>query len=394
MGNERMDGTMVSQNERGELEIPFPVPNYRFDQKNEMFKRSIWDEEMRPHARRFYEEVEYQQKVGYRKLDYAFRNAAWNLEWGFALGNSRSNSGLYSWDGIPTKIRRFVETGDPVKEPPVEMSRVIKKVAGFLGADLVGVCRFHPNWVYSHEFNLLTMEHYPIELLEGCTNAIVMAIQMNYDAIRSSPTGVAAAATGLGYSKMAFVANLLAAFIRGLGYRALPAGNDTALSIPLAMAAGLGEWSRMGLLITEAFGPRVRLCKVFTDLPLAHDAYRPFGVVEFCETCKKCATYCPSGAIPDGDMTTEGPNISSHSGVLKWYVNAEKCFAFWGKNRLDCANCIRVCPFNKAPGMIHDAVRSVIRKTTLFNRSFVWMDSLVGYDSPHPANSFWDIWTG
>lgn len=385
-----MDNAVVIGNERNEPEFPFPVPTYRFDQKNEMFKRSIWDERMRPYAKRFYEEVTYQQEVGYRKLDYAFRNAAWNLEWGFGLGNSRSNSGLYSWDGIPAKIRRFVEAGDLVRESPEEMSRIIKKVAKFLGADLVGICRLHPNWVYSHEFNLLSMEHYPIEIPEGCHNAIVMAIEMDYDAIRSSPTGAAGAATGLGYSRMAFVANLMATLIRGLGYWAIPTGNDTALSIPLAMAAGLGEWSRMGLLITEKFGPRVRLCKVFTDLPLLYDSYRPFGVVEFCRNCKKCATYCPSQAIPDGDMSTEGSNISSHSGVLKWYVNAEKCFAFWAKNRLDCANCIRVCPFNKVPGLIHDTVRAMIQKTTLLNRYFVWMDSLMGYDRPYPAKKFWN----
>jgi hypothetical protein len=175
-----------------------------------MFKRSIWDEQMRPYAKGFYEEVVFQQKVGYRKLDYAFRNAAWNLEWGFGFGNTQSNSGLYSWDGVPAKMKRFVETGDQVKDSPEEMSHIIKKVARFIGADLVGICKVHPNWVYSHEFNPITGEYYPIQIPEGCHHAIVMAVAMDYDAIRSSPSGVSGAATGLGYSKMAFVANLLA----------------------------------------------------------------------------------------------------------------------------------------------------------------------------------------
>jgi reductive dehalogenase len=156
------------------------------------------------------------------------------------------------------------------------------------------------------------------------------------------------------------------------------------------MAAGLGEWSRMGLLITEGFGPRVRLCKVLTDLPLRSDSYRPFGVVEFCKTCKKCATDCPSQAISSGEMTTEGINMCNQSGVLKWYVNAEKCYAFWAKNRMDCTNCIQACPFNKAPGMIHDVVRAVIKKTNLFNRYFVWMDGVMGYEKPLPAEKFWE----
>jgi epoxyqueuosine reductase len=381
---------MVLQKEANESRFPFPVPSYRFDQKNEMFKRSRWDEKILPDARGFYEEVLYQQKYGYRKLDYAFRNAAWNLEWGYAFGNARSNFGLYSWDAVSAGMKRFVEVGEAVKESPAEMSRIIKKVARFLGANLVGICQVHPNWIYSHEFNVLTKEHYPLEVPEDSRNAIVMAVEMDYETIRSSPSGVAGAATGLGYSKMAFLANLMASFIKGLGYRALPCGNDTALSIPLAMAAGLGEGSRMGLLITEKYGPRVRLCKVLTDLPLEYDTYHPFGVNEFCKTCKKCAAHCPSQAISFGDRTTEGNNISSQSGILKWYIDAEKCFSFWGKNRMDCATCIRVCPYNKPPGRVHDAIRSVIQKTNVFNPFFVWMDTLFKYDEIKPSKKFWE----
>ena len=344
---------------------------------------------MLPYGKGFYREVKFQDKMGYRKIDYAFRNASWNLEWGAGFGNSRSNFGLYSWDGVNDKIKQYVESGDQVKETPEEMSRIIKNAARFLGADLVGIGKVHPNWIYSHEHNLITGEHATIEIPPHCENAVVLAIAMDHDAIRTSPSGIAGAATGMGYSKMAFVANLLANFIRGLGYRAIPSGNDTALSIPLAMAAGLGESSRMGLLITEKFGPRVRLFKVFTDCPVECDSYRPFGVEPFCRDCQKCATNCPSQAISHDDMTTEGPNISNHSGVRKWYINAERCFAIWAKNRMDCTDCIRVCPFNKAPGTLHDIVRAVIRRGTLFNRFFVWMDGVLRYDRRLPANGFW-----
>ena len=381
---------MKPEGQKTGQDLPFPVAAGRFDQKNEMFKRSLWDEKMLPHAMRFYKEVKFQEKVGYRKIDYAFRHASWNLEWGAAFGNSRSNFGLYAWEGVNEKIKHYVESGDPVKASPEEMSRNIKKVARFFGADLVGICRIHPNWVYSNEFNLLTNEHYPIELPEGCHNAIVLVLAMDYEGIKMAPTALEGGATGFGYSMMAFVANLLATFIRGLGYRAIPCGNDTALSVPLSMAAGLGETGRSGLLITKNFGPRVRLCKVFTDLPLSYDTYQPFGVRAFCEVCKKCATYCPSQAISHGEMTTERYNISNQSGTLKWYVNAEKCFSFWAKNRSDCANCIRVCPFNKPTGIIHDFTRALIRRMTLFNRLFVWIDDILGYEKQIPPERFWE----
>ena len=381
---------MKSEKELAGQEIPFPVPAYRFDQKNEMFKRSLWDEKMLPHGMRFYREVKFQEKMGYRKIDYSFRNASWNLEWGAGFGNSRSNSGLYSWEGVNDRIRHYVKSGDPVKASPEQMSRSIKRAARYFGADLVGICQVHPNWVYSHEFNTITREHYPMELPEGCHNVVVLAIAMDYEGVQMSPTPVGGGIVGFGYSMMAFVANLMATFIRGLGYRAIPSGNDTALSVPLAMAAGLGEMGRLGFLITEKFGPRVRLCKIFTDLPLSYDTYRPFGVKEFCEVCKKCATKCPGQAIPHGDMTTEGHNISNQSGILKWYVNAEKCFAFWAKNRSDCANCIRVCPFNKPSGVIHDLSRAIIRKTPLLNRFLLRIDDILGYDKPFPVEKFWE----
>jgi reductive dehalogenase len=380
---------MAQINSQSEIDFPFPVPSDRFDQKNEMFKRSRWDPKMKPLAARFYQEVKYKETAGYQKMDYTLRNASWNLEWNAALGNSRSNFGLYAWEGFPEKIRHFVEIGGPVEKSPAKMSVVVKNAARFFGADLAGVAKVHPNWVYSREYNLTNDEHYAIDIPEGCGNAVVMAVAMDYKAMRSAPNGIGGSATGLGYSKMAFVANLLACFIRGLGYRAIPAGNDTALSIPLAMAAGLGESSRMGLLLTEKFGPRVRLCKVFTDLPLEADHYRPFGVQEFCQTCKKCARHCPSRAISQKSMTTEGPSISNHSGLLKWYVNPENCFSFWSANRMDCSVCIRVCPYNKPRNLLHDIVPAVSRRTAKLNPFFIWLDDVLGYGRQKSSKNFW-----
>jgi reductive dehalogenase len=368
----------------------FPIPDSRFDQKNEMFKRAIWDPAFETIiARRFHQEVVYQDKPGWQKPDFAARNAAWNVEWAFGMGNSRSNSGLYAWEGVHPKAERFIKAGEKVKDSLQGMSRLVKAAALRLGADLAGVCKVHPNWVYSREYNVITREHCPLELPEGCDCAIVMAIEMDYQTLRSSSMVLQGVATGLAYSKMAFVANTMAAFIRGLGYRAVPCGNDTALSIPMAMAAGLGEWSRMGLLVTERFGPRVRLCKVFTDLPLEPDRYRPFGVVEFCRTCKTCALHCPSQAIPHGDMTASGPNLSNHSGMLKWYIDAEKCYSYWGLRRVDCTQCLRICPFNKRPGKIHDLTRLLIRKAPILNRLFVRLDEVMGYQKLFPTENFW-----
>ena len=373
-------------------DFPFPVPETRFDQRNEMFKRRTWDPEIKPHGDRLYHTVKYQDKPGFRKLDYALRNAAWHIEYGYAFGNQRGNSGLYGWDYVSPKVQKFIDAGGPVTHDPETNSRIVKRAARFLGADLAGVCFAHPNLVYSHEMDLVEQKHRPVQLPDGCDHAVVMAVEMDYETSRYSPDGISGAATGLGYSMQAVLANLVATFIRGLGYRAVPSGNDTAISIPLAIAAGLGELGRSGLLITEKYGPRVRICKVFTDMPLAHDTVRPFGVAAFCKTCKKCARQCPSHAISHGEPTTVGPSASNHSGVQKWYINPEKCFLFWVKNWMDCNNCVAVCPFNKPAGWTHDLARWMIRRLPVLNPLWVKLDDLLGYGKliPTKKKRFWD----
>lgn len=67
-------------------EFPMEVPDYRFDQKNEMFKRRTWDESFISHGNRLYGQVKFDSRPGYRKQDYALRNAAWNMEYEFAYG--------------------------------------------------------------------------------------------------------------------------------------------------------------------------------------------------------------------------------------------------------------------------------------------------------------------
>ena len=123
--------------------------------------------------------------------------------------------------------------------------------------------------------------------------------------------------------------------------------NDTALVIPLAIKAGLGEYGRNQMVITEEFGPRVRFSKIFTDLPLVHDRPKRFGVSEFCAICRRCADACPVSALPLGPPTDAGPNQSSIRGVKKWTADGEKCFGYWTKLKSDCAICLRVCPYNK-----------------------------------------------
>ena len=280
---------------------------------------------------------------GYTRFDYALTEASWTVHdvWTEA----------FSWERLKRPYGPSL-MGDRWYREPVnikdvsEMTKQVKKVGRFFGADLVGVTELNPMWLFANKRRDLQ----PVVFPEGVRNAIVMAIEMDDLAIATSPECPAAAATGLAYSKMAFVASSLAEFIRNLGYKAIPDGNDTGLSIPLAIDAGLGQLGRNGLLITPEFGPRVRICKVYTDLPLESDLPVAFGVTEFCKGCRLCAEACEVDAIsfekePDWEPVCK----SSNPGAKKWYIDGEKCYLYWCENGTDCSTCISVCPFNTGP---------------------------------------------
>jgi reductive dehalogenase len=222
----------------------------------------------------------------------------------------------------------------------------------------------------------------PYNIPKSIKYAIVVLIEMDYDAIATSPAFPASAATALGYSKMAFIEIFLTAFIRHLGYEAIPCGNDVALSVPLAIDAGLGQYGRHGLLITKEYGSRVRITKVLTDMPLHHDAPdHDFceSVIQFCEVCEKCAEYCPNQCIPFGkERTWEGETLSNNPCVFKWYVNVESCYAFWIENGADCSNCIRFCPYNKKKGIKLRSLLWLTRHMPWLNKFVVKIDKVFG----------------
>ncbi len=216
----------------------------------------------------------------------------------------------------------------------------IKEVAERFGASLVGITKLDPVWLYSIERN-----GNPVTLPRSAVWAIVMLIEMDRKCIAGSPAFSAAAESGRGYSRMADLAGAIGEYLRLLGYYARSCGNDTALSIPLAMDAGLGVMGRNGLLLTKEFGPRVRICKVITDLELVQSENEYPCSEEICRGCTLCAEACEGGALsssddPTWDILTE----SNNPGVYRWQFNPEKCFDFWLEIGRDCSNCIAVCP--------------------------------------------------
>ncbi len=362
-----------------------------FPQKNEMFRRSWWDPTIRnAKTDAFYrghsEPVTTHHRAhGYNQKDYALRNAAWHIS--DVLTDVRGQGRREGFTDVFT-LQRDVSPLRADLGGPEDAARQVKKAARALGAALVGVTHYDERWQYSSRFHDGAGEELPPEIPPGLEHVIVVAVPMPYDIIKTTPSVLGSAAAGVGYSLDAALLISLAQFIRDLGYQAIPSMNDTAPSIPYAIKAGLGEYGRNGLLITKEYGPRVRLGKVYTDLPLAHDRPKRFGVQAFCRICKRCAESCPAKALSLGDPTFSINNISNRKGVKKWSVNAEKCFGFWAAQNTDCATCIRSCPYNKDYRKWWHRTARWLAGTPLRRLIFA-MDGMMGYGQRKRPDFWW-----
>lgn len=384
----------------------------RMSEKSTTFSRNVWDPDRqnRPESGEdiaYINLVEGKGKIpNQTRLDYALMAASWYT----ANVHGRAS---YQWE-----LHRGMVRGLGLHElgawDPVELDMTwegatvaVKHAALFYGASLSGVAVLNPLWLYSDRFSPRKEDrgHAIPVLSEGdrfgqteealyippsMNRVVALAFEEHFHGIANSPGRLASAAVGDGYSRMAYTAATLAEFIRGLGYRAIPAGNGIGLSIPMAIDAGLGELGRLGLLITPKYGPRVRLAKVITDMPLTPDPRISFGVTEFCETCMLCADECPSNAISKGLRTWEGNSPSNNPGTLKWYIESEKCYDF---NGFSCSNCKRVCPFTKPNNSwLHRIIRKVIEgRIGPLNTLMVTLDQASGYGLQLQARDFWNM---
>jgi epoxyqueuosine reductase len=323
----------------------------RFAQRNDIYRRSFWDPRIRNEKTdRFYKTyreplANFRKTDGFTQRDYALRNAAWHVSDLFTEARRSDDrregfSDPYTQQLPPAAERAAFESPDAA-------AREIKRVAMAFGAGDVGITARDERWMYSAKMSDLSGVERPVDIDTSLGHVIVIVMPMDRALLSTVPSALSGAATGLGYSHDTMTLLSLTQYIRNLGYQAVASANDSALAVPLAIKAGLGEYGRLGLLITTRFGPRVRLGKIFTDLPLAHDRPRSFGVKAFCDACRECVNACPVKAIPAGAPGPPPPGPSYLRGVRKWTVDAEKCFGFWTQQNSDCSICIRVCPFNR-----------------------------------------------
>ncbi len=97
-----------------------------------------------------------------------------------------------------------------------------------------------------------------------------------------------------------------------------------------AHLAGLGWIGKNCLLLTSAFGPRVRLVTVLTDAPL--EAGSPMD--RLCGSCRICVDACPADALSGTEFSPEDDRE-----VL---FDAFECSEF--RREHACGRCVSSCP--------------------------------------------------
>jgi reductive dehalogenase len=243
------------------------------------------------------------------------------------------------------------------------MSRKVKEFGKYLGATKVRITKLKQEWVYSHYSGRLGegLEGKPVDDMDY-EYVICMAVQHDLDMKKIGRGCAAEAEDGVRYNLASWMSIVMAEFIRCIGFRArsLPTENAPYLVVPTFVDAGMGEQGRHSIVVSKDIGCHWRPAAVATDIPLAIDKPVDFGLQAFCEKCKLCAEYCPSGSV-----SFEGKKVAR--GVKKWDADIESCRSYNQHLGHNCGICQAVCPYNHKSSLLHNTVREIIQRAPWMN---------------------------
>jgi epoxyqueuosine reductase len=197
------------------------------------------------------------------------------------------------------------------------------------GADLFGVAHIQG-------FSRYSGKRHPTHYLPDAQSVIVIGIRM-YDPLLDVWINA------IEGKKEYYLVNEILGGIASDIIQCMESNNQKAILSPYSgvftkdagVMAGLGIIGRNNLLITEQYGPRVRLRAIITDAKL--DPTTEKSTVS-CDGCPNyCWTACPANAFPDGQY---------HREICTGY--SEKNLTWLSDNAfLYCRECELACPYGK-----------------------------------------------
>ena len=228
----------------------------------------------------------------------------------------------------------------PIPDDPRVLSRHIKSLGYFLGADAMGICEIPEYGMYLDDPDgepIGTDYKYAI-IFAKRKNAKTSFASSGFDAVFD-------ACSHQCYQVLGQWSETVANYIRRLGFEALASNSRNYVTVmpALLLAAGLGESGRLGIVVNPFFGPNFKACCVVTNMPLEPDKPIDFGLQEYCKSCGICAEQCVSKAISRDNERIE------YNGYLKYKIDYEKCvtLALMNKKGGTCGRCALMCPWNR-----------------------------------------------
>lgn len=237
------------------------------------------------------------------------------------------------------------------------MKDIVKEIIDYAkkdGTDLIGFSRVE------EEIDFLREENRSYFIQNGLVNCISLARRMSYTACEftynhNDPGSIYIFTTSI-LKQAEYLENTsqnIVEMLENAGYKAVVISgrgklyNDGGYKVMLShgrqfVKSGLGAIGDSGLMLTEEYGPRVRIGSVLTNctLPIYQGPAK-----EICIHCGLCAKICPSGAIKEG--VRYDPSNSRKS-----IIEYDACFNYRkarqpAVNSMYCDLCVAVCPVGK-----------------------------------------------
>jgi len=212
------------------------------------------------------------------------------------------------------------------------------------GADLIGFARVE-KWAEMAE---VPQEFWPEELWPPAKTVIVLGMAMPLPIVETTPSAIHMELYNTCNRELDSLAYRLTLWLNRQGQASIFFPRDCYGSIkillekpfaafghvPAAKYAGLGTLGLSHLLLTPAFGPRVRFVSVFTVATLENS---PPQAKELCIKCQACIKCCPPGAL----------KAPPHGGGLAVYDKigcAQRAYELTRRRCYPCGVCSKVCP--------------------------------------------------